>query len=190
MQLLSRLFAAAVLGAASLFSHAAVVHTHYTHTGGAQWNVDLSITNDDASPAQIDWFTVYFGEDLYRNLTLVASPATWDSLVVDTDPGIPASGYLDAFALDLADALALGQSVAGFTLSFDYLGANAPGALYFEILGEGFSVLAEGLSTVSVAPQAVPEPGSLALAALALGALGVARPARRRLNRAAAHGAL
>jgi hypothetical protein len=189
MKSLSRLFCAAVLGAASLCSHAALVSTHYTHDSGDRWSVDLTVTNDNAMPAQISWFTVYFSEALFSDLSLVAAPATWDPLVIQPDTGIPASGFLDALVFDAADALALGQSQSGFTLSFNYLGADAPGALFYEILDDSMNVLADGQSVVTTGPQAVPEPGSLALAGLAWGAMCVVRRSRRRIVRATAAGA-
>lgn len=170
MKFLSRLCVAAAIGAASLWSHAALVSSHYTQIDANRWTVDLGVTNDNAQPPLITGFTIYFSEDLFSGLTLLAAPAAWDSLVIQPDPMIPDAGFLDAFVLDAADALALGQSQSGFRVSFDWLGAGLPQALYFEIVDEDFNVLASGDSQVSVA-QAVPEPGSLALAALGLAAL-------------------
>lgn len=179
MKFLQRLALAATLGAASLCSQAALVSSHYSQGNGNQWTVDLTVTNDDATPALINGFTVYFGEDLFSGLVLRAAPAAWDSLVIQPDPNIPGAGFLDAFVLDPADALGLGQSSAVFTLSFDYLGQGLPSALFYEIVDADYQVLADGLSRVTVA-QAVPEPASMALAGLALAALCATRLQRRR----------
>lgn len=182
MKFLKRMALAAALSAASLCSQAALVTSHYTQGSGNQWTVDLTVTNDDATPALINGFTIYFSEALFSGLSLLAAPASWDSLVIQPDPNIPDAGFLDAFALDADAALALGQSSAVFTLSFDYLGLGAPFALFYEIVDANYTVLADGMSQVSVAPQAVPEPGSMALAGLALSALCAAQLRRRRIG--------
>lgn len=171
MRFLKRLGLAAVLAAASLASHAAVVTSHYTQGTGSSWTVDLAVSNDDGAPPLLSGFTIYFGETLFTGLQLLASPASWDSLVVQPDPAAPGAGFLDAFVLDPAEALAQGQSQTGFHLAFDYLGQGTPQSLFFEIVDANYAVLASGQSIVTFAPQAVPEPGSLLLAGLALAAL-------------------
>lgn len=170
MNSLSRLCVAAALGAASLWSQAALVSSHYTQLGGSRWAAQLAVSNDDAQPPLITGFTVYFSEALFGGLDLLAAPAAWDSIVIQPDPAIPGAGFLDAFVPDDADGLAPGQSQGGFVVAFDYLGTGLPPALYYEIVDADFQVLAAGETQVSVA-QAVPEPGVLALAGLALAAL-------------------
>lgn len=179
MKFLTSLGLAAVLAAASLGSQAAVVTSHYTAGTGTRWTVDLTVANDDGAPPLLSGFTVYFSENLFAGLQLLATPTTWDSIVIEPDPAIPDAGFLDSYAVDPADALAPGQSQAGFRVAFDYLGQGAPQSLFFEIVDANYAVLASGQSVVTLAPQAVPEPGSIVLAGLALAALCASGSARR-----------
>jgi hypothetical protein len=158
-------------------AHAAAVTATYTPVAGPVWSVDLKVENDGALP-RIGGFTVYFDEASFGALSLQASPAAWDSLVVQPDPAIPDAGFLDAFAIDAADELAAGQSIGHWTLQFEYLGSSLPGALSFDIVDREFNVLFSGSSSV-VLPVAVGEPGSLAL----LAAGGLAGAAFRRGRR-------
>lgn len=163
---------AALLSAMPWLSQAAVVHSDYTHVSGSTWMADIAVVND-GSPAQITGFTIYFAETLFTNLLLSGSPATWDTLLIQPDTGLPAAGFLDSFAINDADAIGAGGSLGGFRVQFDYLGATVPTALSFDINDRAFNVVFSGTSQVTV----VPEPGSLLLGSLAL--LGLAATTRR-----------
>lgn len=160
------LCAALIGGAAS----AATITYTATSLGGSNWRYDYAVANDTLGAALAE-FTVWFALGQYSNLAVAASPADWDSLVVQPDPGLPDAGFFDALALDAG--IAPGASRAGFAVSFTYLGAGTPGAQSFDVVNP--STFAK-LETGTTSP--VPLPGAGWLAAVA--ALAAASRARRR----------
>jgi len=171
MKLPSRLGLAALLGMLATASPAALLTTHYTHGSGNRWTVELALTNDDGTPPSIQAFSAYFDEALFANLTLLASPAAWDTLVLQPSTTIPAPGFLDALVADPADGLGVGGQAGGFRVQFDFLGTRAPGALQFDVHDPlTFEVITSGTS-IDAPGLAVPEPASMLLAGIALAAL-------------------
>ena len=166
----------ALLSAMPLLSQAAVVQSNYTPLSGNTWLADFTVIND-GSPLQITGFTIYFAEDLFANLSLVGSPSTWDSLVIQPDTGLMAAGYLDSFVV--TGAIAAGGSQGGFRVQFDHLAGTTPPALRFDINDPAFNVVFSGTTLVSV----VPEPASLLLASVGLcGLLAATRRQRRSVS--------
>ncbi len=159
-------------------AQAAAVTATYTALVGNTWSVDFNIANDGTIPS-IGGFTVYFDEGSFEALVLQASPAAWDSLLVQPDPNIPDAGFLDAMAIDVADELGAGQSIGGWTVQFNYLGNGLPGALSFDIVDRDFNTLFSGRTAV-VSP--VSEPSTVALLAAALLTAGGLRRRRHTLH--------
>ena len=158
--------AAATLALTASLSQATVIDSVYTPLGGDSWMVDFTIAND-GMPASFAGFSV----DLPNatNLALVASPGTWDSLVFQQDAGLLDDGSLDSFVANPVNALAVGQSVGGFGVSFAYTAGATPGALPFMIYSDAFALLSVGTTTVTV----VPEPAAVILAAFGLALVGL-----------------
>lgn len=170
-------FAAVVLMMTGVTAQAAVVNVSFTDLGGSQYLADIAVEND-GSPASISGFTLYFDEARFTNLALTASPAAWDSLLIQPDLGLPAAGFLDSFVIDPLTALSLGQTQRGFQVSFDYIGLGLPGSMAFDITDSDFNVLFSGVTTtVTSTPPGgqIPEPDALWLALVALGCLVVVR---------------
>ena len=164
----------------SLHASATTISFATVNLTGNLWQYEYTVTNDSLSTA-IDEFTIYFDRDLFSNLAVEASPAGWDSIVVQPDSGIPADGFFDALAL--GQGLAPGATVTGFTVSFQFLGAGSPSAQPFEVVDPtSFSVIDSG-ATVAQATTGLPEPGSIALSAIGLSALAFARKRARRAGR-------
>ena len=145
--------------------------------GGGRWQYNYDVDNTGLDV--IDNIVVYFDLGLYENLSVAASPADWDSIVFDPDPGIPDDGLLDSLA-DVA-GIDPGAMLGGFSVAFDFLGAGTPGDQFFELydffgdfIGDGFTTLVD-----TPPPQPTPEPQVFALLMLGLALLGLG-PARRR----------
>ncbi len=160
----------AVLLAAGSANAASLSYTA-TNLGGSNWRYDYDVRNDSLA-GTIAEFTIYFAIGQYANLAVAGAPAGWDPLVVQPDAGIPDRGFYDALAL--TSGIAPGGHLAGFAVTFDYLGTGAPGAQPFDIVDPvTFEVLSSGTTT------AVPVPGAAWLISAAV--LAGARRARRRV---------
>lgn len=145
----------------SIHASATVITTELIHTGGSSWQAEYSLLNDSlATP--VNEFTVFFDLGLYENLSVVATPVDWDPFVAQPDANIPDDGFYDAYSL--GTGIASGDSLGGFTVSFDWLGLDDPGTQYFEILDPNtFDVLDSGQTLPSVL---VDEPSSTLLLTL------------------------
>jgi hypothetical protein len=151
---------------ACLPARAAVMTAQFSQTAG-QWEVALNIIND-GTPPSIANFTVFFDGPSFSSLTTLASPAGWDSIVVQADPGLASPGFFDS-AASATEVLGAGQSQSGFVVGFAYTGVGAPSSLRYQIHDESFTVLLFEGQTVPV-----PEP-----AAWLLGLAGLGIVARR-----------
>lgn len=137
--------------------------------GGTSWRYDYQLANDSLS-LPVDEFALYFDVSLYRDLRDAAGPAGWDLLVAQPDPALPDDGFLDALAL--LQPLAPGATLGVFSITFDFLGAGAPGAQSFQFLDSStFQLLDAGVTQLRT-PATVPEPSSLVLLLVALVAMG------------------
>lgn len=170
---------AALLMAAGA-AQAAMVEYSATFLGGQSWRYDYQLVN--SGPAvEFDEFTVYFGSFNVSNLSVLASPAGWSSLVVQPDPQLPDVGYFDA--LNLSGLVPAGSTIPGFSILFTAAQDFVPGSQRFDlVLSDPFTTLHTGLTQAAVSAVPLPVPALLLLAGLGLGAT-----ARRRR---AAEGAL
>lgn len=173
---MKRSLIAAAVAACSLsasLAQATVISTAYTSLGGDAWLADFNILND-GSPMAFAGFTVDLPSA--TNLVLLGSPATWDTWAAQADTGLQDDASLDSSVFLPADALAVGQSVGGFRVSFNYAAGMLPGAMPFIVYDADYTTLAMGMTTVT----AVPEPATTLLAALGLGVLGLRTAQARR----------
>ena len=162
--------AAALLCLASGVAQAITVNGDFVNTANDHWTAQFSITNDGSLP-EVSNFTVYFDWLFASNLQLLASPGTWDTIVIQPDTALASSGFMDALVLDPADALLPGQSANGFGVSFDWDSANrAPRSFEFTVNDANFKVLTSGGTVVST--TAVPEPSTYLLFALGIAGIG------------------
>jgi hypothetical protein len=156
----------AVLSLTLSAAHATVIDYTSAALGGNRWRFDYTIHNDTLG-APLDEFTVFFDENLFANLADATGPSDWDLLLIQPDTAIPAAGYFDGLAL--AGGIAAGDMLSGFSVTFDYLGAGAPGAQLFSIVDPvSFDELDSG---VTHGPHGVPLPGSLPLMLAGMGAM-------------------
>ena len=118
------------------------------------WTASYTLLGD--LPAANQGFSVYFGADLYQNLTgsFAAAAADWDVLLFPPDPGLPSAGLLDALSLSATPSY-----TGPFTVNFIWLGGGgslSPQTFDVYSLLNGFEVLQSG--QVSTAPSPDPDP--------------------------------
>lgn len=123
------------------------------------WQYTYTVSNDSLGIA-IEEFTIFFDVALYENLVITGSPAGWDSLVVDPDPDLPDDGFFDScsssvLCLGAGDAIPIGGTLGGFSVSFDYLGVGTPSSQVFDIVDpDTFATIDSGITTVPIPPAA------------------------------------
>ena len=167
----------ALLLCAMSAAHATSIGYTATSLGGTQWRYDYTVSNTTLA-VPIAEFTLFFSVGQHAMLHDISTAPGWDVLLVQPDPAIPASGYLDALAL--AGGIHPGATATGFSVTFDYLGAGSPGAQPFSILDPvSFIELDTGIT--QAAAVALPSTPWLLLA----GVLSMACLGRRRLAAAA-----
>lgn len=159
-------------------SRATQVQTTFTALGGEHWALALNVVNNGSVPS-INELTIYFPSEQFDTLTLRASPAGWDPLLIQPDLNLSAPGMFDVLALTPGDALSPHQSRSGFAIGFDYFGPGLPPALRYDVVNSNFQTIETGL-TMASAVSAVPEPSPLLLLIAAVPLLLF-----RRRNRAA-----
>lgn len=135
-----------------------------THT----WQYDFTINNDTLNSELVE-FSIYFELDQASNLQLIASPGSWDSLLIQPDPLLPDHGFLDS--IPVGPGLAPGAALSGFSVAFVFLGNGIPGAQDFDVFDADFNLIESGRTRAN-GVASVAEPGSVLLLGLALLMLG------------------
>ncbi len=140
------------------------IHYETADLGSGRWQYTYEVTNISLTPA-IKEFTIWFDYGLYDNLaieTLDPPASDWDELIIQPEPVLGDDGYYDALALGVG--IGIGETVSGFAISFDWLGAGQPGPQFYEIVDPVTFVTIDSGYTVLI-----PEPATLLF--LALGGL-------------------
>jgi len=131
---------------------ATIINYDVTNISGNTWEYNYTVNNDTLGFG-IDEFTVYFDFGVYQNLSVISAPAMWDPVVVEPGNFLNNDGYFDSLAL--VSGIVPGDSLGGFSVRFDYLGAGNPAAQFFEIVDPvDFSVLDSGLTNIIPVPPA------------------------------------
>jgi len=124
-----------------------------------RWEYTYEVSNIGL-PVPVQEFTIWFDFGFCDNLAIETSDplaGDWDEIVWQPEPVLRDDGAYDARALD--SGIARGQTVAGFAVSFDWLGIGEPGAQFYEIVDPmTFETIDSGWT--------IPEPGTLLLFAL------------------------
>lgn len=104
-----------------------------TDLGGGSWQYEYQVGNISLS-VPIEEFTIYFDYGSYDNLSVStpATPADWDQIVWQVEPVLGDPGGYDALSTNLS--IDIGESLSGFSVTFDWLGIGEPGSQYYEII--------------------------------------------------------
>ena len=161
--------------AAAGTANAAYIQADLTRVGGNTWDASFTVGADAGQT--VEAFSIYFDWTKVSNLQVWGSPSDWDSLVVQADGGLASDGYFDALAL--ADGIVAPKDLGGFIARFDWAESAGPTMFSFTINDPvTFDALEAGAVDVTTngGGGTIPEPGTLALLALA----GAAAWGRRR----------
>jgi hypothetical protein len=144
--------------------------------GSGQWEYSYAVANnslaENGTPVAVKEFTVWFDPALYSNLTVATTPlsTSWDLIVWQPEPVLHDAGGYDALTKNGNLGIAAGQSVKGFSVKFNWLGAGTPSSQYYEIVNSTtFKTIDSGMT--------IPEPASAAI--MILGAVWMAAKRRR-----------
>lgn len=136
--------------------------------GSGQWQYTYNVMNISLS-VPIEEFTIWFDFGLYDGLAFETPdpPADdWDEIVLQPEPVLGDDGAYDAKAEVWNPGIGVGETVSGFSVSFDWLGAGEPASQFYEIIDPvTFETIGSG--------ETVPEPATLWL--VGLGALALRR---------------
>jgi hypothetical protein len=158
----------------SVATAAPIITYTATNVSGSTWTYQYSLTNT-APTGIVSEFTTWFDRTKYSNLSVVATPANWDSIAIQPDYGIPADGFFDSLAL--GSGLGVNATLSGFSVRFNYLASGTPGAQPFEIINPStFLTLYSGTTSIAGSSGGgsganVDAPATLALLTISLAAL-------------------
>lgn len=144
-----------------------------TDLGSGRWEYNYTVVNPlDSLITEIEEFTIWFDYGLFDNLLITTPdpPASgWDEIVIQPEPVLEDDGAYDALALTVG--IGIGESVSGFSVSFDWLpGTGQPGSQFYEIIDPvTFETIESGWT--------IPEPGTLFL--LGIGGITILRKRKR-----------
>ena len=145
------------------------------------WEYQYAVTNDTLD-VSIEQFTILFALDsdsnpLHSNLTVAKVPDAWDPMVAQPDAAVPDEGFFDVQTK--GPGIDPGDTVGGFAVRFEFLGAGTPGAQEFLILDPNnfFDILDQGTTELAATTPPVPvrAPGTVLLSILGFTALVFAR---------------
>ena len=173
--MIRRVFAVFLLfsAAASVFAGPVSIFYQAENLGSGRWQYNYTLVNNSLSEG-VNEFTIWFDYGLYEDMAIEPgniSDKFWDEIVSEPlciPPFAPYNGIYDALVLQ-DGAVTAGQSVNGFTVSFNWLGDGTPMSQYFQIIDpDTFETIADGY-TITEAISTVPLPGALILSIIGIG---------------------
>lgn len=130
--------------------------------GGGRWQYNYTVDNTGTNA--LDAFAIFFDLGVYDNLVVESTADDWFSEVFQPDSTLPDDGILESY-LEGLFPIASGETLSGWSVSFDYLLTGTPGEQFFEFFdGFSFDFISDGIT--QRAAVAVPEPATLGLLAM------------------------
>ena len=131
--------------------------------GGERWQYNYTVSNIGLAvagqPAAIKEFTIWFDNALYENPEILTPPplaGAWDEILLPPEPALGDPGAYDALAEAWNPGIGTGETAAGFSVAFDWLGTGRPGRQYYQIIDrDTFETLEDGFT--------IPEPAMIFL---------------------------
>lgn len=151
--------------------------------GGNRWQYNYTVDNTGTNA--LEEFAIFFdlgaGDAVvYDNLAVADTADGWFADVFQPDTSIPDGGIVESFLDTGLFPILPGETLSGWSVSFDYLLAGTPGDQFFEFYDFNFDVISEGFTQRAAAT--VPEPATTGL--LVIGLLLFAMMRRRQPARA------
>lgn len=156
---IEKIILAALLLVFCLNCQALIVGYEVIADGEDLWEYKYTITNDEAF--DIESISITFDSNVCYNLNNTSSPdisGGWDEQFLNYIPG---SVIYDVYALE-GNKIGVGESVSGFSVSFNYSGSGLPGIQFFEVYDP--DDFGEPIVTGWTIP--IPEPATVLFAAL------------------------
>ena len=127
--------------------------------GADRWQYSYEVSNNTLS-GSIEEFTIWFDFGSYENLVIETDSAlsqNWDEIVWQPDSVLGDAGGYDV--LKLTSGIEPGQSISGFSVSFDWIEQGVPSSQYYEIINPStFQIIDSGFT--------IPEPATILLFAV------------------------
>ena len=172
------LFLLAALSAVPLAAEAVTIGYQLFPLGGNLYRYEYTVTNEGSLGAgvavrlfDIQFDPADYGENSLAIVTPAPLSAQWQEFIFPSIPSLGVNASYNAYAP--SSGVAVGDSVTGFAVEFEWLGNPAgPGSQFFEIYDPlKLTVLETGMTSI-------PLPGTLYLFGLGLVALTTVRHRR------------
>jgi hypothetical protein len=140
------------------------IYYEITDLGLGRWQYTYDVRNLGLVEG-IEEFTIWFGINHYADLAIETqdpSASTWDEIVWQPEPVFSDDGGYDALATGLS--IQTGESIYGFSVSFDWMGTGDPGSQFYEIVIPNTSPM-----IVVDSGWTIPEPETLFLVLAGIG---------------------
>ena len=143
-----------------------VIDADVADLGGGRWKYSYTISNiaDEQASVVVSWLTIWFDYADYSNFEITTADALgWSESIIQPEPLTYSGAGYDLG--NLSQPLTEGNYLSGFSIAFDYSGAEAPLPA-----GQKFEIVNPDTWQTAYTGYTVPEPATLAL--LAIGAIG------------------
>ncbi len=136
-----------------------VIDADVADLGGGRWEYSYTISNivDEQASITAEWLTIWFDYADYSNFEITTADALgWSESIIHPEPLTYSGAGYDLG--NLAQPLTEGNYLSGFSIAFDYAGAEAPTPV-----GQRFEIVNPDTWQTVYTGYTVPEPATLLL---------------------------